>query len=142
LYGSAESIDVQSDERRSGKLRRRNVLGGAAVGTVALAGCSSLPFFGDCQAEDTSIEEQARNPEEYFRDDNQTMVVVGEADDTTADRVILDDGSGTAAITSGALYEWEGVATGCQEARGSYNEFNQDEYDADLVITNGELTDQ
>jgi len=137
-----QSEDTENDPQSDGTLKRRHMLYGAALGTASLSGCSQvLDFFGgSCQADNTSIEEQAANPEEYY-DSNNEMTVVGDAEDTNADRVILDDGSGTAAITSGALYEWQGTATGCKEAVGRYNPDNQGEYDADLVITNGELSD-
>jgi hypothetical protein len=93
-----EPEDAEQERQSDGTLKGRQMLYGAALGTASLAGCTDF-LGGSCSADNTSIEEQASNPAEYY-DSDQMMTVVGDAEDTTADRVILDDGSGTAAITA------------------------------------------
>lgn len=123
------------------QFRRRAFLGTALVGgVVGSAGC--LGLFGSCEG-DTSIEEKAANPADYYTtDDLQLIGVIGEVGSVTRDRVILDDGTGTAAITSGPISDWQTGSADfdCAEGSGSYLQDMQSQYDADLVLFGGTVT--
>lgn len=134
-----ESGSDPDGETRS-RLQRRQFLGGAVVGgTVVTAGC--LGIFDGCRSDDT-IGDKSSNPEAYYTGDGeQLMGVVGEVDSVDADRVILDDGTGTAAITSGPVADWQTSSADfdCARGSGSYLEEMQGEYDADVVLFDGQV---
>lgn len=114
-----------------------------AVGSLAVAGC----LDGDsCEGENT-IEDIAADPLSYASDDQfQTIFgVVGEVTDVNRDRVIISDGTGTTAVTSGPLNDWVvgSFEMGeCMSASGDYDEGLQDLYNVDLVLYDGFLSEE
>lgn len=121
--------------------RRRVLEATGSVGVVGIAGC-----LNSCESGDPQIEELAANPEQYIDDeDDPGMMVGGELTDLRRGRAFVDDGSGTAAITSGPGSQWntrtvdEGI---CVWAGGSYEADAQDRFDVDLVLLDGSMFGQ
>lgn len=127
-------------------VHRRDLLGtiGAAGLTTTVAGCSSL-LGGSCGPGEDTIEELATAEDEGENDSSDDTLdrITGEIQSISDDEIVLDDGTGTARLTTlGGGFEVQNVGAGdCAWATGVGAPTDDEEVDVLFLVRSVGLED-